>query len=113
MLLVGAGLVARSLFQLMSVDLGFSTEQVHTVGVRIPATAFGQPGDEGSAGLFILVRAGEKVSYGWLELPQVHEAVWETEGSGSAVEIALDLTQWDGGVRIPLTTLLPGIILAM
>ncbi|UCG86206.1 MAG: ABC transporter permease [Gemmatimonadota bacterium] len=37
-LLVGSGLIARSLLHLSNVDLGFSTEQVYTAGVRIPST---------------------------------------------------------------------------
>jgi len=78
--------------------------------VALPAGAFGRPGDGGAAGLFILVKDDAGTFFGWLELPQVHEAAWEA--GGGAVEIAVELTRWKGA-RIPLTTPLPVSIIAM
>ena len=42
-LLVGAGLLARSFDRLLSVDLGFSAEAVQTFGVALPTAKYRQP----------------------------------------------------------------------
>lgn len=45
-LLIGSGLVARSLLKLSTVDLGFSVDQVYAAGIRIPATINRQRSEE-------------------------------------------------------------------
>jgi putative ABC transport system permease protein len=42
-LLVGAGLLARSFDRLLSVDLGFSADAVQTFGVALPTTKYAEP----------------------------------------------------------------------
>ncbi len=42
-LLVGAGLLARSFDRLLSVDLGFSAEAVQTFGIALPDARYAQP----------------------------------------------------------------------
>ena len=42
-LLVGAGLLARSFDRLLSVDLGFSAEAVQTFGISLPDARYAQP----------------------------------------------------------------------
>jgi putative ABC transport system permease protein len=42
-LLVGAGLLARSFDRLLAVDLGFSAEAIQTFGVTLPTTKYAQP----------------------------------------------------------------------
>ena len=42
-LLTGAGLLGKSLYRLLHVDVGFQTDHLSTLQVRLPGTAF--PGD--------------------------------------------------------------------
>jgi predicted permease len=42
-LLAGAGLLGKSLYRLLNVDLGFEPDRLATIGVAIPASAYGNP----------------------------------------------------------------------